>query len=41
MSLVWQGSWLNFEPRSQSFPAIKIANATYIALTTIEYFLCI
>ena len=34
-------SWLNFEPRSQSFPAIKVAIATFIAFATMVYFLCI
>ena len=34
-------SWLNFEPRSQSFPAIKVAIATFIAFATMVYFLCV
>ena len=40
-SLAWRVSWLNFEPWSQSFPAIKVAIATFIAFATMVYFQCI
>ena len=39
MSNFWGA--VHFEPRSQSFPAIKVAIATFIAFATMVYFLCI